>query len=185
VNDVQVTDVTPTIDGVATRQLLDQVYEDDTCSGARDFLSESTLDWYAQDKMGNIWYFGEDTKSFCDPANPSEVCSTLGSWKAGVNGGAPGIVMLADPSPGDFYRQEDAAEAHDMAKVFRIDADVTLTFDNQIDPDSFTGCLITKEWSPLEHGAIEHKFYCPGKGLLLINELQSGTVRTELFDVQP
>ena len=26
-------------------------------------LSEDTHDWYAQDKFGNVWYFGEDTKA--------------------------------------------------------------------------------------------------------------------------
>lgn len=183
VNDVQVTDVTPVIAGVTTRQLSDQVYEDDGCTGSRDFLSEDTLDWYAQDAKGNIWYFGEDTKSFCDRNSPDLVCSTLGSWKAGANGAAPGIVMLAAPSPGEFYRQEYAADAHDMAKVLRLNADVKLGFANAIDHDHYTGCLITKEWSPLEAGAVERKFYCPGTGLVLINELQSGTVRTELVDV--
>src|SRR6267142_591752 len=25
-------------------------------------LAEDTMDWYAQDKQGNVWYFGEDSK---------------------------------------------------------------------------------------------------------------------------
>ena len=180
-----------TIDGhvILTRTVHDQVYEDEDCLGIDsikpDNLSEDTIDWYAQDKEGNIWYFGEDTKSFCTDGS-GNVCSTAGSWLAGEQGAAPGIVMLADPAPGDFYRQEYADEAHDMAKVLRLNADVTLTFPNNIKPETYTGCLITKEWSPLETGAIEHKYYCPDAsgGLVLINELQSGTVRTELVDVQ-
>lgn len=183
VNPVQVTDVTPVIADVTTRQVHDQVYEDDDCDGGRDFLSEDTLDWYAEDKEGNVWYFGEDTKEFCDRDHPDVVCSTEGSFVAGVNGAAPGIVMLADPLPGNFYQQEFAEDAQDMAKVLRINAKVTLTFDNQIDPDVYAGCLKTKEWSPLETGAVEYKYYCPGVGLLLVNELQTGTVRTELVDV--
>ncbi len=156
VNDVRVTHVTPVIAGVSTRQLLDQVYEDDRCNGSRDFLSEDTLDWYAQDAKGNVWYFGEATKAFCDRNNPDLVCSTLGSWKAGVKG-APGIVMLAAPSPGDFYRQEYAADAHHVAKVVRLNTDVKLGPDDPIDPDHYTGCLTTKEWSPLKEGVIEQQ----------------------------
>jgi hypothetical protein len=183
VNDVQVTDMTPTIVGVTTRQLFDQVYEDDSCSGNRDFLSEDALDWYAQDAKGNVWHFGEDAKSFCDRNNPDLVCDTVGSWKAGVDGAAPGIVMLAAPSPGHFYRQEYAADAHDFAKVLRLNADVKLGPNDPIDADRYTGCLITKEWSPLAPGVINHKFYCPGTGLVLINELPSDEARTELVSV--
>ena len=173
-----------TIDGVNTRVIHDNVYEDYNCTGSRDFLSEETTDWYAQDDYGNIWYFGEATQTHCPADDTTCTPSTAGSWTAGDKGAQPGIVMLADPAPGDFYRQEYADDAHDMAKVLRLNADVTLTFDNLLGTDDYTGCLVTKEWSPLERGAIEHKYYCPGPGLVLINELQSGTVRTELVDIQ-
>jgi hypothetical protein len=145
VNPVEVTDVTPMIDGITTRQVHDVVYEDDNCDGSRSFRSEDTLDWYAQDKNGNIWYFGEDTKEYCNRDHPDVVCSTEGSFLAGEDGAKPGIIMLANPSPGDFYQQEYAKDAQDMAKVLTLNAKVTLTFDNQIDPDEYTGCLMTKE----------------------------------------
>jgi len=183
VNDTTVTNVTPMIDGVETRQVHDVVYEDDDCDGTRGFLSEDTLDWYAEDVDKNVWYFGEDTKSYCDPTQPNVVCSTEGSWTAGMNDAEPGIVMLADPANGDSYRQEYAEEAQDMAKVLRTNARVDLVFENEIDPDSYHHCVVTKEWSPLEHGAIEHKFYCAGSGLLVVNELQGGPIRTELVAV--
>ena len=64
-----------------------------------------------------------------------------------------------------------------------MDAKVSLTFDNTIDPDEYTGCLKTKEWTTLEHGAVSHKYYCPGVGLVLENELQSGTARMELVNI--
>jgi hypothetical protein len=182
VNDVAVTAVTPLIAGVTTREVHDQVWADDDCDGGRDFLAEDTLDWYAQDDDGNVWYLGEDTKEYCDRDHPAMVCSTEGSWTGGVDG-EPGIVMLANPTPGTSYQQEFADEAQDMAKVLRINAEVVLTFDNAIDPDEYDGCLKTKEWSPLERGVVEHKYYCPGSGLLLINEFPGGTVRTELVDV--
>jgi hypothetical protein len=67
-------------------------------------------------------------------------------------------------------------EAEDNARVLRLNARV------DIDVGTFAGCLKTKEWSPLEHGSIEHKYYCPsGGGLMLVNELKGGTLRVEFI----
>ena len=52
---------------------------------------EKTNDYFAQDKAGNVWYFGEDTKEF----ENGKVVSTEGTWRAGVDGATPGIIMLA------------------------------------------------------------------------------------------
>jgi hypothetical protein len=137
-------------------------------------IEEDTLDWYAQDKEGNVWYFGEFTTQF---ENGVPVAHE-GSWKAGVDGAQPGIVMLANPQPGESYRQEFlAGVAEDMAKVLRLNADVSVPYGD------FENCLETKEWSPLEPGAIEHKFYARGVGLVLIEELKGKTLRMELVDV--
>ena len=37
-------------------------------------LIEKTYDWFAQDKQGTVWYFGEDTKEY----ENGEVVSTKG-----------------------------------------------------------------------------------------------------------
>ena len=194
VNPVEVTYGIEPIAGVTTRVVHDQVFEDENCDGVIDslpggdpYLSEDTLDYYGQDNDGNVWYFGEDTESYEYDEDGNLIdTSTEGSWRAGVEDAVPGIVMLADPTPGTYYRQEYQEDvAEDMAKVLRLNARVELTFDNEIDPDKYKGCLITNEWSPLERGAIEHKYYCPeGGGLVLINELQGGTVRTELISIE-
>src|SRR5262245_41263074 len=67
-------------------------------------LAEDTFDYFAQDKAGNVWYFGEDTKEYED----GKVVSTEGTWHAGVDGASPGIVMEANPQVGDAYNQENA-----------------------------------------------------------------------------
>lgn len=151
--------------------IKDQTWSDPDCSG-NYALIETTSDWYVQDNLGNIWYFGEDTTAYDDP---TDCPSTEGSWEAGVDGAQPGIVMLANPSNGAAYEQEFlAGVAEDKAKVLRLNVRVSTSL------GSFTNCLVTKEWSPLEHGYVEHKFYCPqGGGLVLINELHGGTIRTE------
>ncbi len=153
-----------------------------TCTVVRDtetvggVLQEDTVDWYAQDKEGNVWYFGEFATQYA--ADGTTVIGHEGSWEAGVNGAKPGIVMLADPQPGESYRQEFlAGVAEDMAKVLRLNARVSVPYGD------FEDGLETKEWSPLEPGAIEHKFYARGVGLVLIEELKGRTVRTELVDI--
>ena len=71
----------------------------------------------------------------------------------------------------------------DMAKVLRRNAKVTLEMENFLEDDEYDDCLKTKEWTPVERGVVEHKYYCPGTGLVLINELTGGaTVRVELVD---
>jgi hypothetical protein len=120
-------------------------------------LHEDTLDWYAQDKQGNVWYFGEDSKDI----ENGQVVSTEGSWEAGVDGARPGIIMKAHPRRGDFYAQERAGKvAQDRAKVLRLGATSQVPF------GSFTRVLQTKEFTPLEPGVVEHKFYARGIGFI-------------------
>ena len=137
-------------------------------------LEEDTFDWYVQDTNGNVWYFGEYTTSYQN----GEVIGHEGSWEAGVDGALPGIVMMANPLPGKSYRQEYLkGVAEDMAKALRLNARVSVAYGD------FENCLVIKEWTPLEPGQIEHKYYAPGVGLVLIMELKGKNVRTELVDI--
>src|SRR5262245_13472473 len=105
-----VTDVTrdhKTILGVPVHVVLDRVF-------VNGELTEKTFDWYAQDKHGNVWYFGEDTKEFED----GKVVSTAGSFEAGKNGAKAGIIMPAHPKVGVVTPQEFApGVAEDKARV--------------------------------------------------------------------
>ena len=197
-NRVEVTDDEVTeIDGVAVIVNLDREWidESDECADELDNyptgfpygeLAEITLDWYAQDDVDNIWYLGEHTVSFdadeeeCEDWTESddvwgfEGCLD-GSFESGVDGAEAGIVMLGNPSKGDIYQQEhDEDNAEDWGKVL-----------NFVPVEDSDDCLKTKEWSPLERGAVEHKYYCPDIGaLLLIEEVSGGpTVVVDLIDV--
>ncbi|UCD58603.1 MAG: hypothetical protein JSV16_05715, partial [Candidatus Hydrogenedentota bacterium] len=140
------------------------------------FIIEETDDWHAWDNYGNVWYFGEATVEYLYDDEWNLVgTSTEGSWEAGVDGALPGIVMLADPMPGMCYEQEYYEdEAEDMGKVLRLNASVSVEYGD------FDDCLKTKEWTSLEPGAVEHKYYAPGVGLVLIEELKEKTVIVEL-----
>ncbi len=49
---------------------------------------------------------------------------------------------------------------------------------------SFDNCLETHEFTPLEPDLDEHKFYCPGIGVVLEVDQNTGK-RTELTEVTP
>jgi hypothetical protein len=146
-NVVTVTSETKVIMGVTCVVVNDIVKE-------KDVIIEETTDWYAQDKEGNVWYFGEATKEY--QARGKVI--TKGSWEAGVNGAKPGIIMKGNPVPGEPYRQEFlAGEAEDMGQVIAVNESVTVPY------GKFTGCVKTKEWSMLEPGS-ENKWYARGVG---------------------
>jgi hypothetical protein len=132
-----------------------------TCTVVRDTVSEHgraverTEDWYAQDKQGNVWYMGEDSFE----RENGRFVKASDSWESGVNGAHPGIIMPADPRPGDAYRQEyyPPGKALDQARVLRRNGTLTVRY------GSFKRLLVTSEFSPLEPQT-ERKYYAPGVG---------------------
>ena len=129
------------------------VVDDRVWAGGK--LTEKTFDYYAQDKAGNVWYFGEDSKEY----KKNGKVSTEGSWEAGKHGAKPGIIMQAHPKVGQSYRQEyQKGSAEDMAKVLDLNGSAKVPY------GSFHHVLVTKEWSPLERGVVEHKSYAAGVG---------------------
>jgi hypothetical protein len=131
------------------------------CTVVRDTVSETsgpverTLDWYAQDKAGNVWYMGEKSLVL----QHGHFVKASDSWKSGVNGAKPGIIMPGHPQPGDMYRQEyyPPGQALDEARVLKTNANVHLKY------GSFNHVLVTSERSPLEPQT-EQKYYVPGLG---------------------
>ena len=164
---VKVTHRTKTIQGVETVVVRDRAY-----SGGE--LAEDTRDWYAQDRQGNVWYFGENTKEY----ENGKVVSTEGSWKAGVDGAQAGIVMEAHPKVGDTYSQEDApGVAEDMATVLSLDASRTVPY------GTFDNLLKTRDFSPLEPSVVERKFYAVGIGSVLEKTVKGPRERVVLVRV--
>lgn len=164
-NRVEVLTETRTINGVTATVLLDQVFLD----GA---LIEETNDWYAQDAAGNVWYLGEDSKAVRD----GHVIGSEGSWEWAVDEALPGIIMWADPTRhrNEEYRQEYyEGEAEDWGKVAAIEQTVI------VPAGHYTGCIQTDDWSGLEAGTLEKKYYASGVGHVL--ELDADGNRIELI----
>ena len=138
-------------------------------------MVEDTLDWYAQDKQGNVWYFGESTQELED----GRAVTVEGSWQAGVDGASPGIVMKAHPASGDVYRQEFLlGSAEDLAEV------VSLAGSASVSAASCHGtCVVTHEFTPVEPELNERKYYAPNVGFILEVDLRTGD-RSELVAIQ-
>ena len=84
-----VTDVVKQVAGVRTVLVLDQ----DIDAGQ---IAEQALDYFAQDKHGNVWYLGSYTESY----EGGQFVNATDAWLAGVNGATPGVAMMANPKKG-------------------------------------------------------------------------------------
>jgi hypothetical protein len=140
---------TKVIEGVTATVVHDVVKEDGE-------VAEDTRDWYAQDRLGNVWYLGERSREFEDGH-----VDTSGSWQAGVDGGRAGIVMPARPVVGRSYAQElKRGEAEDQARVIALDEQVGVPFGH------FGHARVTSEGSRLEPSTAELKYYAKGVGVV-------------------
>ncbi len=135
--------------GVDTVVVRDTV----TVDGA---MFEDTYDWYAQDKGGNVWYFGESVKY--EDGRP---VADEGSWTAGVDGARPGILMKAAPAVGDRYDQEFFnGKPMATAQVESVSATIGVPY------GTFDELLQTRDTTPTEPGISEQKYYARGLGLI-------------------
>jgi hypothetical protein len=147
---VHVTGRVARIAGAPCAVVRDRLYHDGR-------LEETTLDYYAQDARGTVWYFGERTAEL---DRRGHVRTREGSWRAGVRGARPGIFMPRDPRVGQVFQQEHfAGHAEDRFRVRGRLGDVTLE---------------TGEWSPLEPGVRDRKWYVHGIGQVAERTVKGG-----------
>ena len=147
-DDMTVTAETKVIMGVTTVVVRD-------VASSNTEIVEKTVDWYAQDKDGNVWYFGEDTAEYAN----GKVTSTDGTWMAGVDGALPGLIMQAAPKVGEGYRQEyRPGVAEDYAKVIKTDATAGGP------SGKYTNVVVTEDTDLLDKAKFEHKWFAPNVG---------------------
>ena len=168
-DDFIVTHKTKRIMGVTWTEVHDVVYLDGK-------LAEDTLDWYAQDRQGNVWYFGENTAEFED----GRPVTLAGTFTAGINNDKPGYNhggeftgrRLLSPGICSGYRRRQRAGSQSQRHGQRADEERS------------THCLKTEETTPLEPDAREDKYYAPGVGNVLTVDLQAGD-RIKLVKIHP
>jgi hypothetical protein len=167
---LRVTHATKTILGVRCTVVDDRVYK----NGG---LAERTTDWYAMDRDGTVWYFGERTATL-DPRT-GRVKSTDGSFQAGVDGARAGIYMPGHPRVGQTGTQEyykGHAEDHFTIASFSTHVSTPAA--------SSRHALLTREFTPLEPGVLDHKIYVRGVGTVREVTVKGGDERYELVSVR-
>lgn len=164
---ITVTDKIKLVDGIRCLVVRDVVEIDEE-------LIEDTDDWFAQDVDGNVWYCGEEVKDYETfdgdvPAIP-ELVAIDGSFKAGRDGDEAGIQLPFTPVVGDIFRQEVSfANAEDAIEILAIDSD-----ESSPAVSCNNNCLQTRDFSPLDPGVEENKYYVPGVGKILEVDLETG-----------
>lgn len=90
-----------------------------------------TVDDYAQDRSGNVWWFGHHGGGDGDPSV---------DWAAGVDGAQAGLVMPAHPRLGDGFRMAlKEGRAEDLAEVVAVSpTEVTIDVSSPLEPGAVT-----------------------------------------------
>jgi hypothetical protein len=134
-----------------------------------DVMKEDTRDWYAQDKAGNVWYFGEAVDNY----KGGELRDHGGSWEAGVDGAKPGIIMPKTPTAGQTYRQEYLkGKSEDVGTIVAVGMRIAVPH------GTYDDCVQVKDWSLIKYEQ-EYKYFCAGAGFA-VREEEAGLGR--LFD---
>ena len=139
------------VGGVRTRV----VEERETIGGQLAEVSRNFFAIHPQTK--DVFYFGEDV----DIYKNGKVVNHEGAWRHGVHNARFGLMMPGTPTVGHRYYQELAPGiAMDRAEI------VSLADTSSTPAGTFTGCLKTRETTPLEILAREYKVYAPGIGIV-------------------
>jgi hypothetical protein len=154
------------IQGVACTLVEQEVYLDGE-------LAETTKHWFAQDREGNVWVFGELSIEFVDGL--PEI--TADSWQAGLDGAQPWMLFVAAPAVGDVYAGSHAGGI-DVISVVSLD-------ESEVVPAGiFHGCLLALETDPTDVEDADRIIYAPGVGLIS-EESQSGRIELTGYTVRP
>ena len=144
-----VTDLTKEIQGVQTAV----AWIVDISDGE---IVEKEIAFYAQDKNGNVWYFGEHAEEYKD--GEFDIAST---WIAGIEEARPGVKMWTDPQVGIPTYFQGWAPTVDWSDFGTVDA----TGDEFCTAlDCYEDVLVIAESSLDEVGIYQLKYYARGVG---------------------
>jgi hypothetical protein len=146
-----VTDLTKVIDGVRTVVGWDRDF-------SRGELVEAELVFFAQDKHGNVWHFGQ----YAETHEDGELVGGQ-AWLVGhLEGAKAGIFMRADPRPGTPAYSQGFAPApfywDDWGKVYKAGERTCTPL------DCYEDVLVIDESEPTKPGAHQLKYYARGVG---------------------
>jgi hypothetical protein len=118
---------------------------------------EKTVDYFAQDDAGNVYYFGEDVNEY---NKSGKLTSHEGQWRLGRDTKTPGVLMPADPKLGDSFQSEDV-----KGVTHETDTVVATGKTAQIGGHTYRNVMKVRENAgpPPE---VEYKTYSQGTGVI-------------------
>lgn len=146
---ITVLNQTETVGGVETRVVEEiETVDGTTIEVSRNFFAEA-LD-------GTVCYFGEDV----DITEPGQPPSSAGAWRADDPGHFPGIIMPANPRPGQSFQMEGAPLiAEDRGRIIGSGP-------VQLEAGSFPTTIRIRETNPLD-GGFDFKTFAAGVGIII------------------
>jgi hypothetical protein len=135
-------------------------------------LVEKEIAFYAQDKDGNVWYLGEHPEEYEDGK-----FVFAPTWIHGVAEARAGIMMTADPQPGTpSYSQGwgPAVDFSDRGEVSEVLEELCTVV------ECYRGVAVVREFTEVEPGASQLKYYAPGVGNIRVSWRGSDAQQEEL-----
>ena len=124
-------------------------------------LKEVTLDYFAQDDAGTVYYLGEQVDNYKD----GKIVGHEGAWEYGKGKAALGVQLPANPKAGDKFQSEN------VPGVTTEDDEVVSTSETATTPlGTYSNCIKIKE--TLSDGGVEYKVYAKGVGVVLDDSLK-------------
>jgi hypothetical protein len=118
-------------------------------------LTEVTLDYFAQDDDGNVYYLGEDV----DEYKNGQISGHSGAWLYGKDTQRLGLLMPAHPKVGDKFKSEDVPKI-----TWETDTVVSVSEIVAVPAGTFRNCAKIRETA--SDGDTEIKFYAAGVGCI-------------------
>ena len=144
-------------------QAVESLCVEDREFDAAGNLKEATLDYFAQDDAGNVYYLGEDVNTYKD----GKISGHSGAWLLGKDTKIPGVLLPAHPQVGDKFSSEN------VPGITREDDEVVSVSETLTVPaGTFHDCVKVKEHA--SDGDVEYKFYAPGTGVIAEMDADGG-----------
>jgi hypothetical protein len=126
-------------------------------------MTETTLDYFAQDDDGTVYYLGEDVNTYKN----GKISGHSGAWLLGRDTKTPGVLLPAHPKVGDTFQSEN------VPGITREDDEVASCSETVTVPaGTFHDCLKVKEHA--SDGATEYTLYAPGVGVVAEMDSEPG-----------
>jgi hypothetical protein len=135
-------------------------------------VTEKEIAFYAQDKSGNVWYFGEHPEDYQDGKFVEAP-----TWIAGFQDAKPGIEMMAKPEVGttDIYQGwGPAVDWSDFAHVDQMGQETCVPV------SCYKDVLVNAEANLTEQGAVQLKYFAPGVGEISVGWRGDDQTKEEL-----